>query len=879
MSVTREDDVRKADAESAKDVSNERPGEVWTYALAGIALIQAASLTFLRGSTSSAVAVLFFLSWIGGIIVVVNDVRQRRSADDPTSRLWALGALVPIFSSGVIAAYALARFGRHRRHIPWHAVVWLSFVVPFGSLIMGPETSGSTSSVLFSTFILTNLLTPLAVYADAKTLNRTTQESLSTRMWTVLTAVWGFNVLTVPLYSLVRYRHVRNATNVGEALDRTEEGLATGNARMDAGEFAAARDAFGDAGDALEEVDDVDPEENPALAERLSTLRERLSGKRETAREREHKANYESATETARSKFGAAESAAADEEHGDAAELAAEAAGEAEDAVDHAGKAGIETDEAMTLRDEARDLSAESERRWFVARINDARSTDAENGERAIGELEEVLAALDDTEALSGQNLELVREEAREAYATVLADEAQARLDDARTRANDGDFDDARAAFSDAVDRATVALDRASERGVEAIDELERVRETAERRRGETYVAEIERQLAEGIETFRDGRYESARDAFTAAAEDAADATEAVDDGELRDRLAHLRSVAEENADAARRAVLGIGDGTPTVVEPDEGDGTEAVRAADAAGDADTGSAADTAGAPDAVPVAPDADVEYAAIDRGDRLGEGGSAEVFRATLDDGEIDAALKEPRMQGTLHADTMESFVEEAETWAGLDNHDFVVGVIDWDDEPLPWMLLEYMDGGDLSNYAGELPFEQAVWTARCVSDGVQHAHSRGVAHLDLKPENVLFRTTDGGWPVPKVADWGLARALLHDDGGVEGLSPRYAAPEQVDADRFGDPDQSTDVYQLGAVFYDLFVGHPPFEGEGGEVLTRVVEDDIRPPSEADPSLPAELDDVLMPALEREKEDRYESVLYLRDALADLADETRA
>ncbi|MFC6730369.1 serine/threonine-protein kinase, partial [Natronoarchaeum mannanilyticum] len=326
--------------------------------------------------------------------------------------------------------------------------------------------------------------------------------------------------------------------------------------------------------------------------------------------------------------------------------------------------------------------------------------------------------------------------------------------------------------------------------------------------------------------------------------------------------------------------------------EPDEGDATEAVRAADAAGDAgaagaDAASAESTSGesaadgAPDVIPVAPDADVEYADIERGDRLGEGGSAEVFRATIPagDGEIDAALKEPRMQGTLHADTMESFVEEAETWAGLDDHDFIVGVIDWDAEPLPWMLLEYMDGGDLSNYAGELPFDQAVWTARCVSDGVQHAHSRGVAHLDLKPENVLFRTNDGGWPVPKVADWGLARALLHDDGGVEGLSPRYAAPEQVDADRFGDPDQSTDVYQLGAVFYDLFVGRPPFEGEGGEVLTRVVEDEIQPPSEADPSLPAELDDVLMPALEREKADRYESVLYLRDALADLADETQA
>jgi len=100
----------------------------------------------------------------------------------------------------------------------------------------------------------------------------------------------------------------------------------------------------------------------------------------------------------------------------------------------------------------------------------------------------------------------------------------------------------------------------------------------------------------------------------------------------------------------------------------------------------------------------------------------------------------------------------------------------------------------------------------------------------------------------------------------------MSPTYAAPEQFDETR-GPTDDITDVYQLGAVFYYLFTGKPPFEGRPTKVMREVIEESPRPPSDVDESIPAEIDEVILTALAKEKSDRYESVLYLRDELKDL------
>jgi outer membrane protein assembly factor BamB/tRNA A-37 threonylcarbamoyl transferase component Bud32 len=269
--------------------------------------------------------------------------------------------------------------------------------------------------------------------------------------------------------------------------------------------------------------------------------------------------------------------------------------------------------------------------------------------------------------------------------------------------------------------------------------------------------------------------------------------------------------------------------------------------------------------------------LSYDDIETGDLIGRGGNADVYRATAatDDGEITLAVKEPRMGGgeTLHEETVERMMTEAETWQQLDNHDHIVGVLDYDAEPLPWIAMEYMDGSHLGNRAEEMSPAQKLWTTLAVTDAVHHAHRRGIAHRDLKPENILFRRVEDAWDAPKVADWGLSKHLLEHSKSRDGMTVEYAAPEQFSDDV--STDDHTDVYQLGAVFYELFTGQPPFEGDMFTVMKQVETEQPTPPSEI-ANVPAGLDDVLLTALAKEKADRYETVVHLQDDLQDLFDQ---
>ena len=278
---------------------------------------------------------------------------------------------------------------------------------------------------------------------------------------------------------------------------------------------------------------------------------------------------------------------------------------------------------------------------------------------------------------------------------------------------------------------------------------------------------------------------------------------------------------------------------------------------------------------PDTIPREPDISVAYDALNDKEPIGAGGNADVTKATLSttDGVVTLAIKEPRMSGTLYSDQAEKMLQEAEMWDNLDDHDHIVGVCDYGSTPVPWIAVEYMDGGHLGEQHEDMDTKQALWTAIAITKGVRHAHRRGVAHLDLKPENILFREVENAWNVPKVADWGLSKHLLEHSKSVEGMSVEYAAPEQFD-DEYGSADDITDVYQLGAVFYELFTGRPPFEGRKFKLIDMIKNSEPTPPSEI-ADVPDGLDDILLTALRKEKDERYESVLLLRNDLQELFD----
>jgi|GEM_PF-4690227 len=269
-----------------------------------------------------------------------------------------------------------------------------------------------------------------------------------------------------------------------------------------------------------------------------------------------------------------------------------------------------------------------------------------------------------------------------------------------------------------------------------------------------------------------------------------------------------------------------------------------------------------------------------------ENLGGGGQAVIKKIRLSDSKAlpgGVALREPATLETITPEAVEEFLEHAETWAMIDarerdkqrweRSEHIVGVIDTGDH-LPWIAMEYMNGGDLTELLEEhpdgLPVAQAVWVGECVCKGLEIAHNLGRVHLDVKPGNVLLKQTDG-WPWPKLADWGLARTLARETGTMEGLSVEYASPEQFDSSTFGDPDQLTDIYQTGALVYTLLTGRPPVTGSRTEIVaTALTEESIPVPSERRPELPAVVDATVGLALERQKTERYDSIAEFKKAL---------
>jgi len=349
---------------------------------------------------------------------------------------------------------------------------------------------------------------------------------------------------------------------------------------------------------------------------------------------------------------------------------------------------------------------------------------------------------------------------------------------------------------------------------------------------------------------------------------------------ETAERIAPLRTHYDEDVQEAAQDALKVLDSKPaeTDTEPPPAEGDASANcvndtsptkeaAADCSGDT-------SAWIPDVTTVRspPQEPLKYDQIQLWEQLGKGASGVVYRAAYHrDGEtVPVALKMPNFDGTITQSVIEDFEDEAETWSALASRDHVVGVVDSGKQPQPWIAMELMDGGALRERLQEFSVEQAIWTAERVAQGVRHDRT-GILHLDLKPANVLFRRTEEGtWDVPKVADWGLARALRDHQPTVEGMSPTYAAPEQFDADEFGAPSSQTDIYQLGVVTYELLTGRPPFEDNGVALMNAILTDEPTPPADVNEAVPQAVSDAVLRALRKRPEERFSTVERFQSAL---------
>src|SRR5436305_4184145 len=171
------------------------------------------------------------------------------------------------------------------------------------------------------------------------------------------------------------------------------------------------------------------------------------------------------------------------------------------------------------------------------------------------------------------------------------------------------------------------------------------------------------------------------------------------------------------------------------------------------------------------------------------------------------------------------------------------------------------MEFLDGRTLKELIvgrGAAPINVAIEYARQILSALRFAHRHGIVHRDIKPHNALV---DGDGRV-KVTDFGIARAgtsQMTETGSIVGTA-QYLSPEQA---RGGEVDPRSDLYSLGIVLYELLTGKTPFEGDTPvEIAMKHLSAVPKPPSQLRPDVPPELDKVVLRALAKDPDDRYQS-----------------
>jgi serine/threonine-protein kinase len=209
----------------------------------------------------------------------------------------------------------------------------------------------------------------------------------------------------------------------------------------------------------------------------------------------------------------------------------------------------------------------------------------------------------------------------------------------------------------------------------------------------------------------------------------------------------------------------------------------------------------------------------------------------------------------------------FVREARLAARL-SHPNIVRIYDaGETDRRPFIVMEYLPGRSLAA-SGRLPAERVVELGVQACAGLQHAHDSGLVHRDVKPANLLVRE-DG---VLKIADFGIARAAestRHTQVGTLLGTAAYLAPEQIGG---GDATQSSDLYSLGAVLYELLAGRPPYSFSSlAELAAKQSGGTIAPVGDLAPSVPRQLEDAVMHALARDPQFRPATATELGEELA--------
>ena len=267
-----------------------------------------------------------------------------------------------------------------------------------------------------------------------------------------------------------------------------------------------------------------------------------------------------------------------------------------------------------------------------------------------------------------------------------------------------------------------------------------------------------------------------------------------------------------------------------------------------------------------------------------DLIKHGGMGAVYRGKHVLMEKTVAIKVLRPSLAVDNEVVGRFSREAKAASRI-SHPHAVNVTDFgeDEHGVVFLVMEYLDGRTLKEIIrseGPLALDRIVEIVRQVAGALDAAHQQGVIHRDLKSDNIMLSSTNGGdWA--KVLDFGIAKiqqphGTPDPDITAANLvvgTPQYMSPEQCA--QSGPLDARSDIYSFGIIVYEMLAGRVPFTGESPTVIMmKQVQD--HPPSvlEARPDLPAAVADVVMRALAKQPGDRFQSAGEFSTAFAESA-----
>jgi eukaryotic-like serine/threonine-protein kinase len=263
-----------------------------------------------------------------------------------------------------------------------------------------------------------------------------------------------------------------------------------------------------------------------------------------------------------------------------------------------------------------------------------------------------------------------------------------------------------------------------------------------------------------------------------------------------------------------------------------------------------------------------DGDSEFSSIEY---IGQGGMGVVYKAYQQNFDRWVALKFSSPSHLISAADLERFRTEAQSMARLRHPNIVTIHETGDYQGRPYFVMELIEGNSLNNRVKEFVDRprDAVDLMETAAHAVHHAHQRRILHNDLKPANILL-DQDGQ---PHITDFGLARRFKEDvapstTGAIEGTAS-YMSPEQAEGKEI---TTASDVYGLGAIFYTLLTGAPPFRGETVQETLRLVRCEApKPPRALNPSVDSTLEAICLKCLNKDKAQRYASANSLARDLA--------